>query len=68
MRARKFEDSSFKTYSIVSAVFSIQDSLQRVWFFENIFLLAKINIEIVLEMFFLGPSNTDVKFDARELT
>ncbi len=47
---------------MVLASFSLQDSLGRVRFFEETFLLAEINIEMVLEIPFLSFSNADVKF------
>lgn len=50
--AQKTNDSSLKTYSIVLVGFSIQNSLEKMQFFKKTFLLIKINIEIVLRMFF----------------
>lgn len=47
---------------MVLAVFSIQDSLDKVLFFEEAFLLAKIIMEVVLRMPFLFLSNTNIKF------
>ncbi len=44
------------------ARFLIQDSLGKVRFFEETFLLADISMEVVLEMPFLSLSNVDVKF------
>lgn len=61
-KARKIDGSSLKTYGLISIVFSIQDSLKKIQLFEEIFLLANINIKIVLGMFFLIFSNTNIKF------
>ncbi len=47
---------------MVSAHFLLQNSLERVRFFEKTFLLADISIEVVLEMPFLFFSNADVEF------
>lgn len=66
--ARKIDGSFLKMYDIVSAGFSLQDCLKKVQFFEKISLLAKTNIEIVLEMPLLVFSNANIKFHARELT
>lgn len=39
-------------YNMVLVGFSLQNSLKKVWFFEKTFLLANINMEIVLRMLF----------------
>ncbi len=44
------------------ARFSLQDSLGKVWFFEETFLLADTSMEVVLGMPFLSLSNADVEF------
>ncbi len=48
--------------------FSLQDSLGRVWFFEETFLLTNTSMEEVLEMLFLILNNADFQFGAEELT
>lgn len=53
---------------MVIASFSIQDKLGRIQFFEETFILANTNIEVVLDMLFLAISNTDIWFDAESLT
>lgn len=53
---------------MVSAGFSLQNSLRRVLFLEEIFLLAKISMKMVLGISFLAFSNADVKFDIKKLT
>lgn len=55
-------------YSIVLTEFSLQDSLEKVWFFKEIFLLFEISIEVIIKMFFLTLSYAEVKLTARELT
>ncbi len=47
---------------MASASFSLQDSIWRVCFFEETFLLADSNMEIVLGMPFLSLSNANVEF------
>ncbi len=44
------------------ASFSLQDSLRRIRFFEEIFLLANTSMEVVLGMPFLSLSNADIEF------
>ncbi len=53
---------------MVSASFSLYDSLGRVRFFEETFLLADTSIEVVLEMPLLTLSNADFEFGAEKLT
>ncbi len=42
--------------------FLIQDSLERVWFFEETFLLTNTSMEVVLAMLFLSLNNIYIKF------
>lgn len=62
----KIDDSAPKTYGMISVSFLLQDSQERVWFFEKTFLLADTSIEVILEMPFLVLSNADVKFTELE--
>lgn len=47
---------------MVSTIFSLQDSLGKVWFFEETFMLTGIRMEVVLEMHFFSLDIVDVKF------
>lgn len=47
--------------------FSVQDKLKKVQFFEKTFLLANINIEVVLKMLFLIFSNINIRFAEKKL-
>ena len=51
---------------MVSAKFLIQNSLGRVRFFEETFLLVDIHMEVVLGMLFPSLDYTDFLFNARE--
>lgn len=54
---------------MISASFLLQNSQKMIWFFEKTFLLANININIVLGMLFLAFSNTDIEFtELKKLT
>ncbi len=66
--AQKIDGSLLETYGMVSASFSLQDSLGRVRFFEETFLLADTSMEVVLRMLFLTLSNADFQFSAEKLT
>lgn len=62
VRIQKNYSIVLKTYSIASAKFLIQDSLEKAWFFEKTFLLVDTSIEMVLETSFLFLSNAEIKF------
>ncbi len=66
--AQKIDGLSLETYSMTSASFSLQDSLGRVWFFEETFLLADTSIKVVLGMLFLALNNANILFGTEELT
>ncbi len=60
--AQKINGSPIETYGMVSARFSLLDSLERVRFFEETFLLADPSMEVILGMPFLSLSNANVEF------
>lgn len=51
-----------ETYGMISAVFSIQNSREKVRFFDETFLLTNTSMEVVLEMPFLFFSNINIEF------
>lgn len=65
--AQKNDGSSPKTFEIVRASFSIDNKSIRSSFFEETFLIANININIVLIMFFLILSNLQINFLEQKL-
>ncbi len=66
--AQKIDGLPLETYGMVSASFSLQDSLGRAQFFEKTFLLTDTSMKVVQEMPFLALSNADVQFSAEKLT
>ncbi len=64
---QKIDGSPLKTYDMASARFLLQNSLGRVQFFKETFLLTDTSIEVVLEMPFLALSNADFQFGAEKL-
>ncbi len=66
--AQKIDGLPLETHGMTSARFLLQDSLKRVWFFEETFLLADTSMEVVLGMLFLTFSNADFQFGAEVLT
>ena len=58
--AQKIDSSILKTFEMVRASFQVEDKLGRPWFFQKIFLLADLSMEVVLEMPFLILSNANI--------
>ena len=67
VRAQKIDGTTLDTHGMVVTVFSIENMENRVWFFEEIFLVANASPEVVLGMPFLTLSGADVDFSGREL-
>ncbi len=66
--AQKIDGSPLETYGMISASFSLQDSLRRVRFLQETFLLADTSMEVVLGMPFLAFNNADFQLGAKKLT
>ena len=47
-------------FGMVLANFQVEDKLQKVWFFQETFLLSNISAEVILDILFLTLSNADV--------
>lgn len=62
VRAQKFDGTTLEIFEIVITAFLVKDRAEKVCFFEEIFLLADININIALGMPFLTLSNANVHF------
>ena len=65
--AQKINGTTFKTYGIVVAAFSMTDQANRVRFFEEIFLVANISPDMVLRMPFFTLNNVDIDFPKKKL-
>lgn len=52
---------------MITTGFLVLNSLRKVLFFEEIFLLAETSMVIVLEILFLKHSNANIPFAARQL-
>lgn len=50
---QKIDEAAIKMYEIFSASFSLQNRSRKVRIFEQIFLLADTNVEVVFGMLFL---------------
>ena len=60
VKAQKIDGSTLKTFGIVLASFQVKDKLGRARFFQKTFLLADINVKVVLDMRLLNLNNADV--------
>ena len=67
IQTQKIEGSILKTFEIVQASFQKKDKLRRLRFFQKTLLLANFNIKMVLKIFFLTFSNTNIKFAKKKL-
>lgn len=57
VNAQKIDGSKLNTFGMVIALFFVEDKEQRSCFFKKMFLLADINIDITLDMFFFTLTN-----------
>lgn len=60
IRAQKINSSTFETFEIELASFRVENNFNKPWFFQKSFLLANINVDVVLEMFFVSFSNANI--------
>ena len=60
--ALKIDGSILETFGMVLASFQIENKLGRTRYVYETFLLADINVKMVLEMPFLTLSNADIQF------
>ena len=65
--AQKIDGTTFKTYGMVVAAFSVIDQTNRVRFFEEIFLVANVTPDVVLGMLFLTLNSVDIDFPKKKL-
>ena len=55
-------------FEIVIASFQIENKLGKTWFFQETFLLADFNIDMILKMLFLNFNNVNIQFARKKLT
>ncbi len=68
VKAQKIDGSPLETDGMALARFLLQNTLRKIWFFEETFLLADTSIEVVLGISFLAFSNADFQFGIEKLT
>ena len=64
---QKIDGTTFETYKMVVAAFSVTDQANKVRFFEEIFLIANVSPDMVFKMFFLILSGAHIDFPKKEL-
>ena len=65
--AQKIDGSHLDIFGMFIVDCSVKNKLGRVQYFQKTFLLANIDLEVVLEMLFLTFSKADIRFAEREL-
>ena len=68
IEAWKINGSNLKTFGIVLASFKVEDKLEKPQFFQKTFLLANLNIKVILSMPILTLSNANIQFAWKKLT
>ena len=68
VRAQKIDGSALETFGMVIADFQIENKGERPRFFQETFLVANTQFEVVLGMPFLKISNADVAFSEGTFT
>ena len=63
VRAPKIDGLLLKIFKMVIAGFHVINKLNKVQFFQEIFLLANTNIKVILGISFFILSNIDVQFN-----
>lgn len=58
--AQKIDGSILETFGMILASFQVEDKLGKACFFQEIFLLVIMNVDIILAIFFLTFSNVDI--------
>lgn len=59
---QKIDGKWLEIFGILITSFLVYDKNKKFWFFEEIFLLANIDIYITFEMLFLILSNIEINF------
>lgn len=67
-KVQKINSYTLKMFEMVLVNFQITNIFKKALFFQYIFLLTDTNIKVVLDIFFIIFSNTDVLFAEQKLT
>ena len=64
---QKIDDTIFKTYKIVVAVFSVINCINKIRFFKKIFLVANISLDVIFKILFLTLNGANIDFPKKKL-
>ena len=64
---QKIDGTTFETYGIVVAAFSVTDQVDKIKFFEETFLVANVSPDVIFGIPFLTLSDASVDFPKKEL-
>ena len=67
VEAQKIDGTILETYKMIVSTISVLDKDNKKRFFKENFLLADVNPNVVLKIFFLTINNADVNFQAWDL-
>lgn len=59
---QKIYNSALVTFEMVIAVFLVNDKEEKIRFFMKIFLLANINLDVILRILYLTSIKADIRF------
>ena len=65
--AQKIYSTTFEIYKMIVAVFSVINQADKIRFFEIIFLVVNISLNMIFGMFFFILSNIDIDFLNKKL-
>ena len=64
--AQKIDGTTFETYKMVVAAFSMTDQANKVKFFEKTFLVVNVSPDLILGIFFLTLNSANVDFSKKK--
>ena len=67
VEAQKIDNSTLKILKMVIADFQVENKVGRPKFFQKTFLMVNIKFKVILRIFFLKISNTNMLFNKKIL-
>ena len=65
--AQNINGSTLETFKMIITNFQIKDKICKSQYFQEIFLITNIKVEVILRMFFLKLNNVNVLFKKKHL-
>ena len=63
IEAQKIINSILESFGMIITYFQVEDKVGKFWYFQKIFFLPDTKFKVILKIFFLKLSNTDILFD-----